>query len=41
MLDAKKVSQDTNIKAYDSFSDAVLDIEEDLSFATEVNNKDE
>lgn len=41
MLDAKKVSQDPNIKAYDSFSDAVLDIEEDLSFATEVNNNDE
>ena len=27
MLDAKKVSQDPNIKAYDSFSEAILDME--------------
>lgn len=27
MLDAKKVSQDPNVKAYDSFSDAISDME--------------
>lgn len=27
MLDAKRVSKDQNIKAYDSFSDAILDME--------------
>lgn len=27
MLDAKKVSQDPNVKAYDSFSEAILDME--------------
>ena len=27
MLDAKRVSQDPNVKAYDSFSEAILDME--------------
>ena len=42
MLDAKKVSQDPNVKAYDSFSEAILDMEnEDEDSGEDDDEEDE
>lgn len=41
MLDAKKVSQDPNVKAYDSFSEAILDMENEDEDSGEDDDEDD